>query len=112
MPLYDFRCKEHGPFEVQQRLPDHTGAHECPTCAALCKQVHFHAPSLDTEAMADAGMPGAFEKSGDRMTERHLSADRAGDWASRDSIEFQDSAGEDRQGDFLKAFAAKVATEE
>jgi len=64
---------------------------------------------LDTEGMADAGCPSAFFKSGDRMTERHLSADRAGDWASRDSIEFTDSAGEDRKGDFLKAFAAKVA---
>ena len=112
MPLYDFKCPEHGYFEEQQRLPDHTGFASCLICGQEVKQVQIKAPGLDIEAMADAGMPGAFETSGDRMTERHKSADRAGDWASRDSIEFTDSAGEDRQGDFMKAFADKVAVSE
>ena len=112
MPLYDFQCKDHGWFERRQRLPEHTGRYECPVCGKLVPQVHIHPPGLDIEAMADAGMPGAFELSGDRMTKRHLDADRAGDWASRDSIEFQDSAGEDRKGDFMKAVAAKVAETE
>jgi len=112
MPLYDFFCKDHGWFERQQRLPDHTGYYKCPQCEELAKQIHIKAPGLDIEAMADIGMPGAFETSGDRMTKRHKDADRAGDWASRDSIEFEDSAGEDRQGDFLKAFDRKVAETE
>jgi putative FmdB family regulatory protein len=108
MPTYSFKCKEHGSFEKSQKVRDLTGYYPCPKCQVEAKQVILFAPSLDIEGMADAGCPGAFETSGDRMTERHLEADRAGDWASRDSIEFTDSAGEDRQGDFMKAFEQKV----
>ena len=108
MPLYDYKCKEHGYFEFRQPVKFHAFG-PCPTCKAEVAQVLVTPPSLDIEAMADVGMPGAFEVSGDRMTKRHQDADRAGDWGSRDSIEFTDSAGEDRKGDFMKAFAAKVA---
>ncbi|KKK75752.1 hypothetical protein LCGC14_2870580, partial [marine sediment metagenome] len=63
--------------------------------------------------MADIGMPGAFELSGDRMTKRHTDADQAGDWASRDSTEFADSVGVDRKEEFKKKihddFAKRVA---
>ena len=108
MPTYSYRCAEHGVFDKMQKIAKHKWA-GCPECFAPSNQIIIHAPMLDTEGMADAGCPSAFFKSGDRMTERHLSADRAGDWASRDSIEFTDSAGEDRKGDFMKAFAKKAA---
>lgn len=73
MPRYDYRCSEHGDFEMQNRMADHDKG-VCPTCGEPAKQVLLSAPSLDTEAMADIGMPGAFQKSGDRMTERHKKA--------------------------------------
>ncbi len=111
MPTFSYRCENCGSFEKFQKIIDHKFA-MCDYCDVMCNQIITHAPMLDTEGMADAGCPSSFFKSGDRMTERHLSADRAGDWASRDSIEFTDSAGEDRKGDFLKAFAQKVAATE
>jgi len=73
MPTYDYRCAEHGHFELVQRIAEHAKG-KCPTCGSECKQVLLTPPVLDTEAMADIGMPGAFDKSGDRMTKRHLSA--------------------------------------
>ena len=110
MPTYSYYCIEHGFFEKLQRMADHAQA-TC-ECGRDCPQKILHAPGLDIEGMADAGCPGAFETSGDRMTQRHRSADKAGDWASRDSTEFRDSVGEDRKGDFMKAFADKVAASE
>jgi putative FmdB family regulatory protein len=78
MPLYDYRCQEHGYFELRQRMKDHaTGI--CPTCGSDSKQVLTRAPGLDVEAMADIGMPGAFSISGDRMTKRHRAAGQ--DWS-------------------------------
>lgn len=73
MPTYDYKCSEHGYFEKKQRMADHARA-KCPTCGNDSPQVLTKPPVLDTEAMADIGMPGAFEKSGDRMTKRHLEA--------------------------------------
>ncbi len=73
MPLYDYKCTEHGVFEKFQRMVDHAAAN-CPHCEATCKQTFITAPGLDTEGMADAGCPGAFFKSGDRMTKRHQEA--------------------------------------
>ena len=101
MPLFDYRCPQHGEFDCRQKVALRKRA-VCPRCRTLCKQILIHAPHLDIEGMADAGCPGAFETSGDRMTKRHFDADRAGDWASRDSIEFGDSAGVDRKEEFLK----------
>lgn len=71
---YDFRCTQHGVFEQTQRLSEHTGVYNCPTCGEVSAQVILSAPGLNTEAMADVGMPGAFMKSGDRMEERHKKA--------------------------------------
>jgi len=73
MPLYDYKCTEHGYFELKQSMKDHAKGN-CPTCAIECKQVLLSAPSLDIEGMADIGMPGAFNLSGDRMKKRHLKA--------------------------------------
>jgi putative FmdB family regulatory protein len=72
--LYDFKCEEHGVFEAKQSVADHTGYFECPTCGQQSKQVILKAPGLDVEGMADAGCPGAFMSSGDRMTKRHNKA--------------------------------------
>ena len=73
MPLYDYRCKDHGVFELKQSIKDHARA-ECPTCGSECKQVLISAATLDIEGMADAGCPGAFETSGNRITKRHVEA--------------------------------------
>ncbi len=102
MPRYDYKCPEHGYFECRQRVEDHAWA-MCVKCTKPAKQVVLQAPGLDIEAMADCGMPGAFERSGDRMTKRHRDADKAGDWASRDSTEFADTAGVDRKTEYLKS---------
>lgn len=75
MPLYDYKCEEHGVFELRQRMADHAKG-ICPTCQSVCVQVLTRAPSLDIEGMANAGCPGAFNTSGDRMTKRHRKADQ------------------------------------
>ena len=71
---YDFKCTEHGVFEIKQSLSDHTGQYKCPTCGDESKQVVLSAPKLDVEGMADAGCPGAFFTSGDRIEKRHTKA--------------------------------------
>jgi len=78
MPTYDYKCKEHGVFELKQRMKDHAKGN-CPTCGSECNQVLTAAPTLDIEGMADSGCPGAFITSGDRMTRRHRSAGQ--DWS-------------------------------
>lgn len=70
MPLYDYKCPEHGYFEAKNSMADHARA-ECPTCGEESKQVILRAPQPLIEAMADAGCPGAFHTSGDRMEKRH-----------------------------------------
>lgn len=76
MPTYNYKCSEDGYFELVQRMKDHAKG-ECPTCGSQCDQVLLTPPVLDIEAMADIGMPGAFSKSGDRMTKRHEEAGQA-----------------------------------
>ena len=73
MPTYDYNCSKDGYFELKQRMADHAKG-KCPTCGKVCKQVLLRPPVLDIEAMADIGMPGAFNTSGDRMTQRHKKA--------------------------------------
>lgn len=73
MPLYDYKCQEHGYFELRQRMADHAEG-KCPHCGEVCAQAICSPPGLDIEAMADIGMPGAFKVSGDRITERHRKA--------------------------------------
>ena len=102
MPMYDYRCPDHGYHEQRKRVADREWD-PCPKCGKPAPQVLIQPPGLDIEGMADIGMPGAFELSGDRMTKRHYAADKAGDWASRDSTEFGDSVGVSRQDEFLSA---------
>lgn len=33
---YDFKCEEHGLFEVEQRISETTKTHKCPHCEAEC----------------------------------------------------------------------------
>ena len=73
MPTYSYRCPEHGVFDDFKKIKDRAKAN-CPHCEIICKQVHVGAPTLDIEGMADAGCPGAFETSGNRMTKRHKEA--------------------------------------
>ncbi len=73
MPLYDYKCTEHGYFEKKQNVADHARA-ECPTCGSECKQVLIKGPRVDVEKLADAGCPGALETSGNRMEQRHKAA--------------------------------------
>lgn len=73
MPTYSYRCAEHGTFEHLQRMKDRSEA-SCPSCDNTCHQIITHAPGLDIEAMANVGMPGAWEKQGDRITKRHKDA--------------------------------------
>lgn len=75
MPTYDYKCMEHGYFELQQRIADHAEG-VCPTCKEVCPQVVTKVArhGLDLEAMSRIGMPGAFESVGDRITKRHLNA--------------------------------------
>lgn len=37
---YDFKCAEHGIFEVEQRITETTKTHPCPECGAECPK-HF-----------------------------------------------------------------------
>lgn len=76
MPLYDYKCKEHGYFEKKQSMADHARA-ECPTCGEVCDQVMLGAPGLDIEAMSRCGFPGAHNTVGDRIEKRHRSVDQA-----------------------------------
>lgn len=70
MPLYDYKCSEHGYFEQQKSIAEgDTG--DCPTCGLPSKKVILRAPRPLIEAMADAGCPGAFMTSGDRIEKRH-----------------------------------------
>lgn len=73
MPMYDYECPDHGYFEQKNTMDDRAKG-ECPTCAKSCKQVILSAPRPLVEKMADAGCPGAFHTSGDRMTKRHYDA--------------------------------------
>ncbi len=74
---YDFKCTEHGYFEQKQSLSEHTGQYDCPTCGVSSNQVIRSAPGIDIEGMADAGCPGAFFSSGDRIEKRHTEAGQA-----------------------------------
>ena len=48
--------------------------HPCPDCGESAKKVILDAPRPLIEAMADAGCPGAFHTSGDRIEKRHRAA--------------------------------------
>jgi len=78
MPTYNYRCEAHGDFEQVNRMKDRAKG-ECPTCGSECSKVIKNAPPLMIEQMADAGCPGAFETSGNRMTKRHKAAGQ--DWS-------------------------------
>ncbi len=45
MPLYEYKCEDHGSFEIMLTLSERKGSIECPTCHSLSKRV-FTMPSL------------------------------------------------------------------
>lgn len=74
MPFYDYACDEcEKYFEQMNSMANHAEG-KCPTCGSKSRQVMLQAPPLMVEAMADAGFPGAFHTSGDRMTKRNRAA--------------------------------------
>ena len=76
---YDYKCEEHGYFELNQPVADHARG-DCPTCGKSCKQVIRSAPALDVWGMAKVGMPGAHEKVGNDMEKRHKAAGQDHHW--------------------------------
>ena len=75
MPTYDYKCEEHGYFEkAQVPMADCRKDQPCPECNKYSKKVILTAPQPMIEAMADAGCPGAFMTSGDRLEKRHRDA--------------------------------------
>ena len=76
MPLYDYKCEACGDYFV-----DTNSISERKTAACICggtgRQVILSAPAPMIEQMANAGCPGAFHTSGDRMEKRHLAAGQA-----------------------------------
>lgn len=74
MPIYEYACDEcEKYFEQKNSIADHAKG-TCPTCGSASRQVMLSAPPLMVEAMADAGFPGAFHTSGDRLEKRHRQA--------------------------------------
>lgn len=76
MPTYDYKCSKHGYFEQRNRIDDRAEG-ECPTCGESAPLVVKRAPGLDIEAMSRAGMPGAWDTVGERITRRHRKAGQA-----------------------------------
>jgi putative FmdB family regulatory protein len=76
MPLYDFRCKEHGDIEVQCKIAERE-EQSCSECGELMTQFISKAPSLDETAMSYMGMPGAAFKHGARLHKQHRSVDQS-----------------------------------
>ncbi|MBC6903900.1 zinc ribbon domain-containing protein [Saccharophagus sp. K07] len=46
MPVYDYRCREHGVFYQLQTMENHDKPVECPTCAQLCPRIIMLPPEL------------------------------------------------------------------
>ena len=71
--LYDYKCQEHGYFELRQAMADRARG-DCPTCGESCPKVLVSPPNLDIWGMAKANFPGAHEKVGNDITKRHKQA--------------------------------------
>jgi len=83
MPTYDFQCDEHGYEERICRMAERK-EQKCSTCQKLMKQVMLTAPTLDTTAMANCGMPGAIERQGNDYVKRHTAVSQAHRPVARD----------------------------
>jgi len=46
MPVYDYRCREHGVFYQLQTLENHDQPAPCPTCSQLSPRIIMIAPDL------------------------------------------------------------------
>lgn len=78
----------------------------CPTCGSASRQVQLSAPPLMVEMMADAGCPGAFHTSGDRIEKRHRASGQY-----HTSTKAQAREAEDAYRDFVKGVTVTKASE-
>lgn len=46
MPVYDYRCREHGVFYQLQTMENYDQPMECPVCAQLCARIIMVPPDL------------------------------------------------------------------
>jgi len=104
MPFYDYACdKCEKYFEQRNSMADHAKG-ICPTCESPSRQVMLTAPPLMVEAMADAGFPGAFHTSGDRLDKRHRAA---GQYHSQTAGQARDA--DEHHRDFVKSVSTTKA---
>jgi putative FmdB family regulatory protein len=104
MPFYDYACDEcEKYFEQMNSMANHAEG-TCPTCGAKSRQVLLQAPPLMVEAMADAGFPGAFHTSGDRIEKQHR---KAGQYHSQTAGQAADADAQHR--DFVKSVTTTKA---
>jgi len=54
MPVYDYKCQEHGTFEKMQKIADRETA-PCPVCEAICTQ-QITAPKMVNGGFCDKSM--------------------------------------------------------
>jgi len=57
MPVYDYRCREHGVFYQLQTLENHAQPAACPTCAQPSARIIMIAPDL---LLMDSSRRNAF----------------------------------------------------
>ncbi len=53
MPVYDYKCREHGLFHALATMAESGQPKSCPQCAVLCPQVIVLAPHLPEMAQTD-----------------------------------------------------------
>ena len=48
MPIYEYRCKEHGDFEEFSRMSDYDKKRKCPKCGVIATKL-ISCPNLQTD---------------------------------------------------------------
>jgi len=46
MPVYEYNCEEHGPFEAMRPMSECTSPCACPVCGAASQRVMLSAPNV------------------------------------------------------------------
>ncbi|UTF60026.1 zinc ribbon domain-containing protein [Gilvimarinus sp. DA14] len=68
MPVYDYRCKDHGVFSDLATMDKSADPAPCPVCAASCARVIMVSPKLLDMAPANREAHARNEKSRDKPT--------------------------------------------
>ena len=63
MPVYDYKCREHGLFNTLATMADSAKPVECPTCRALSPRVIVLPPEIAAMNAADRAAQDRNEKS-------------------------------------------------